>query len=369
MSEIGKPLYDKINYCIRCCMPETSEGNNFDEMGVCRGCRSSEHKMHMNWVEREKKLRSILEEYKGKSGDNYDCIVPISGGKDSAFQLHLLVKVYGVKPLAVTFSHNWFSEVGKYNLWNILEKLNVDHLMFTPNRELVNKIAKRSLYAIGDSCWSCHAGVGTFPLKAAVMMKIPLMIWGESICEGGQKAAYGERNFEPIKFDEEYYFNVSTKVGPEKMVTDELTRKDLFPFFMPTRSELEEAGIVGIHLGDYIFWDAERQTEFLKKEYGWKEDDVQGTYKRYKSVECIMPGVHDYGKFIKRGFGRATDYASYDVRAGLLSREEGFRLIKEIDTKRPEALDYYLKITGLTEEEFLRVLKEKREGKAKLIED
>ena len=134
----------ELKYCSRCCMPNTSEGINFDELNICRGCQSSEDKMKIDWVAREKELSKILTHYQNISGDNYDCIVPISGGKDSCFQLHVLVKKYNVKPLAVTFSHNWFSEVGKKNLWNILEKLNVDHLLFTPSKGLVNKIAKKS---------------------------------------------------------------------------------------------------------------------------------------------------------------------------------------------------------------------------------
>ena len=172
MGKQNQPLFPNLQYCIRCCMPETSEGLNFDEFGICRGCRSSEHKMHIDWVKREGQLRKILDDFRGKNGDNYDCMVPISGGKDSAFQLHALVKVYKMKPLAVTFSHNWFTETGKFNLMNILEKLDVDHLMFTPNRGLVNKVARKSLSAIGDSCWHCHAGVGTFPLKAAILLSI-----------------------------------------------------------------------------------------------------------------------------------------------------------------------------------------------------
>ena len=118
-------------------------------------------KMHINWLDRKKKLEEILDRFRESSGDNYDCLVPISGGKDSVFQLHMLVKIYKMKPLAVTFNHNWYTETGQYNLWNILEKLNVDHIMFTPNRGLINNIAKQSLHMIGDSCWHCHAGVGS----------------------------------------------------------------------------------------------------------------------------------------------------------------------------------------------------------------
>jgi N-acetyl sugar amidotransferase len=359
----GRPLYDgTLQYCVRCCMPETNEGIEFDEMGICQACQSAEQKMRIDWVERERDLRALLEEYRRRAGSNYDCIVPISGGKDSTFQLHVLVKVYGMKPLAVTFNHNWYSETGKYNLQNALEKFNVDHIMFTPNRGLIHRIARASLYQIGDSCWHCHAGVGAFPLQVAVRFNIPLLVWGESIAEESGRASY--RN-PVLKFDRDYFTKVSAKKYPQEMVNDELSEKDLQPFELPSAEDCERIGLVGIHLGDFIFWDGERQMEFVRDTYGWREDRVEGTYKRYKSVECRMAGVHDYSKFIKRGFGRGTDHASQDLRAGLLTREEAFELAKKLDTERPEALDYYLDITGLTEEEFVRVLKSLRQGKAR----
>jgi len=344
-------------------MPETSEGIEFDEMGICRGCQSSEQKMHINWVERQNELEKLLDYYKSRSANNYDCIVPISGGKDSTFQLHVLTKQYDLKPLALTFNHNWYTETGKFNLWNTIEKMNVDHIMFTPSRGLVNKLATKSLYKIGDSCWHCHAGIPAFTLQTAVKFNIPLIIWGESSAEFGSKSSYQNR----VEFDETYFLKVSSKVQPEELCDPELgiTEKDLCPFEIPSKEELEALGMRGIHLGDYLFWDGERQTEFIKETYGWREDDVEGTYKKYKSVECRMAGVHDYAKFIKRGFGRATDHASLDVRAGLLSRAEAFEIIKEYDPKEPEALNYYLEITGLNKDEFERVLKAQRTGKAK----
>lgn len=171
----GKPSLENVRYCVRCCMPETQEGIVFDEMGICQACQSSEQKIHISWVDREKELRKILNEAKEKAGNNYDCILPISGGKDSFFQAHVLTKIYGMKPLAVTFSHNWFSETGFYNLQRCLEVFELDHIMFTPNRALVNKLAKKSIQEIGDSCWHCHAGVGAFPLHIASKFNIPLL--------------------------------------------------------------------------------------------------------------------------------------------------------------------------------------------------
>lgn len=362
MLEENEPLFPKLKYCTRCCMPETQEGITFDEMGICQACQSAEQKIHIDWVRREKELRKILEKAKAQAGNNYDCILPVSGGKDSTFQMHVLVKVYGMKPLAVTFSHNWYSETGWYNLQNSLEKFNVDHIMFTPNRNLVNRLAKKSLEEIGDSCWHCHAGVGAFPLQIAAKFKIPLLIWGESIAESSGRASY----FNPVrKFDREYFTKVSAKRKPDEMVCDYISKKDVYPFEVPSAEECEEAGVMGIHLGDYLFWDEERQTEFVRDVYGWRETQMEGTYKRYKSAECIMPGVHDLTCYLKRGYGRGTFHACMDVRNGLLTREEGFSLTKQFDNERPEALDYYLKITGMTEEKFFKIMEAQRVEKLK----
>ncbi|HVK55670.1 MAG TPA: N-acetyl sugar amidotransferase [Burkholderiales bacterium] len=362
MNDYGKPLYPNLRYCVRCCMPETNEGVKFDEMGICQACQAGEQKIRINWVEREKSLRDLLESYRSRSGTNYDCIVPISGGKDSTFQLYVLTQIYGMKPLAVTFNHNWYTETGKYNLQNALEQFNVDHVMFTPNRSLVNRLAKSSLYHIGDSCWHCHSGVGAFPLQVAVRFNIPLLIWGESIAEDSGRATYRDP---VIRFDRDYFTKVSAKKYADEMVSDELSAKDLHPFELPSVEDIERVGVVGIHLGDYIFWDDERQMEFVRDNYQWREDKVEGTYKGYKSVECKMAGVHDYMKFVKRGFGRGTDHASQDVRAGLLTREEGFELAKKHDQERPGAMDMYVQITGIPEEEVIRTLKSLRQGKAK----
>ena len=356
VEEPGRPLFNAMTYCTRCCMPASNEGIQFDEMGICQACQSQEQKIHIDWTAKERQLCATLEQYKSL-GNDYDCIIPISGGKDSTFQLHVLTQIYGMKALAVTFSHNWFTETGRYNLQNSIEKFNVDHVMFTPNRALVEKLARKSLFKIGDSCWHCHAGVGAFPLQIAVKYKIPLLVWGESIAETSGRATHHD----PVRrFDRDYFTKVSAKVYPEAMIGDGIEERDLAPFKLPSFEEIEEVGVVGIHLGDYLFWDDERQMEFVRDVYDWREDKVEGTYKRYKSVECRMAGVHDYTKFLKRGFGRATDHASADVRAGLLTREEGFELARKHDTERPKALDYYLEISGFTEEQFEAILAEHR---------
>ena len=361
----GGGPFGQLKYCSRCWLPDTQEGTSFDEMGMCPTCQSSEQKMHIDWQGRRKAFEKILGKAKKTAFKRrtYDVMVPISGGKDSCFQLHILKKVYGMNVLATTFSHNWYTETGKYNLTNILEKLGIDHIMLTPSSASIGKIARESLYQIGDSCWHCHSGVGAFPMQMAVKFRIPLIVWGESLAESDGRATYEK----PVKFDRDYFTKVSAKKTPEEMMTARsgLTRADMLPYQNPTHEEVRKAGVEGIHLGDYFFWDEMRQVEFVKKEYGWKEDYVEGTYKGYKSVECRMAGVHDYAKFVKRGFGRTTDQTSEDVRQGLMTKAEAEKLITELDGERPDALDYYLKITGFTEKEFHEILEGMREGSAK----
>lgn len=359
------PPFPHLKYCIRCCMPETQEGLIFDEAGICQACNSSEQKMHIDWSAREKELVKLLDRAKEEAGNNYDCIIPISGGKDSVFQLHVLTRVYGMKPLAVTYSHNWYSRTGYYNLMNCLEEFAVDHIMFTPNRKMVNKAARRSLETIGDACWHCHAGVGAFPLQIATRFGIKLLIWGESVSEASGRSSH----FNPVcKFDVDYFTRVSAKLKPRDFAKGALTERDLHPLNTPTAEECDEIGVYGIHLGDYIFWDEERQTEFIKREYGWKETDVEGAYKGYKSAECIMPGVHDFTNYLKRGYGRSSYQAAMDIRNGLMDRDEAWKIIEEFDTEEPYALEYYLEATGYTREEFYEVMKSLRKPELKDVE-
>jgi N-acetyl sugar amidotransferase len=365
----GSPPYPQLKYCQRCCMPDTTEGIGFDELGICKACRASEEKMRIDWTKREKTLRELCDRAKQESGDNYDCMVPISGGKDSAFQLHVLTRVYGLKPLAVTFSHNWYSKTGWDNLWNVLERLDVDHMMFTPKRSLVNRLARKSLTMIGDSCWHCHSGILAFPLQVAVKFDIKLMVYGESPAEFSGRDTFFDQEFKMSSAVSVADISMagSVRKGPDTVIGEDISKSEMVMFYPPSREDLIKHDIKAIYLGDYIFWDHERQVEFLVDEYGWKEDIVEGSYKRYKSVECRMPGVHDYSKWIKRGYGRGTDFASQDVRAGLMTREEAFEVAKKVDSERPSALDYYLEITKYSEEEFEKILRAQRQGAGKSL--
>ena len=196
-------------------------------------------KNEIDWSSRFDKLKDIFEHFKKKQSSSYDCIIPISGGKDSTYQVYLLTKVFNLKPLAVTFSHNWFSKIGRENLKNISDRLNVDVIEYTPNRKLVNDLATKSLKLIGDSCWHCHTGVDTFPLHIATKFNIPLLIYGEGVAEQSGKATYLDKPDYSI----DYFLKFSSIYKAEDIVDNNIKNKDLNLFVSPPAKEINSKGI------------------------------------------------------------------------------------------------------------------------------
>jgi N-acetyl sugar amidotransferase len=352
--------YKELNYCSKCIMPETVEGANFDENGECITCQAQKQKKEINWDEREKALQYILKNAKENSGDNYDCIIPISGGKDSAWQCWNIVKKYGLKPLAITFNHGGFTKTGWYNLWNLLNELSMDHIQFTLNYNLVKKVARRSIETIGDYCYHCHALVNAFTLKMAATYGIKLISWGESAAEyGHQRITYNN----PLEFDENYFTKLSSKLTPEQFACDDISLKDLFPFQIPTKDELN--GIKGIHLGDYIEWKTEEQVKFVKKVLNWQGREISGSYKDYKSAECSFEPMHEFLCLLKRGFARTSIQASQEVREGKLTKEDAFYLIKVYERIEPKHLQYFLEFAGIGAGEFREMIEKLKHEKFK----
>ena len=352
MSELAAPGAPRR--CARCLLLETHDTIVFDEEGVCNVCRNVEHKQQkVAWATRERELRTILDEYRGKYA--YDCIVPFSGGKDSTFTLYTLVVRYELKPLVVCFDHGFMRPTVLANAEQTIRRLGVDFLKFRANWKVVKRIMLESLIRKGDFCWHCHTGIFAFPMQMAIKFQVPLVIWGQPNTE--YNAFFRMDEPEPV---DEKRFNryINLGITAEDMVGmlegGDITLRDLAPFRYPPKEELRKLGYRSICLGSYIPWDVKEQTRIIEKELGWCGDVVEGvpeTY-NYEKIECAMQGVRDYLRFVKRGMGRTNHLASIDIRDGRLSREEGLRLMEQRDGKRPASLDVFLRITGLTEEEF-----------------
>lgn len=351
-----------MEYCARCVYPENAKPTILiDDDGICSGCRVHETKSkqeNINWEEREKLLREILEEYKAKAreaGSIYDCIIPVSGGKDSTYQVYLVKEVYGLNPLLVTYNHIFNTQLGIRNLSNVVKQFNCDLIRFTAKPDSVRKIDRYMLKKVGDITWHYHTGIFTFPFQIAVKFKIPLMIWGEH----GYSEMTGMFRLEDIpeftKWCRQEYEMRGVEI--DDLLADEssgITLQDVAPYLFPEDEEMESVGVRGIYIGNYIKWDHMAQTQFLMDKYGfkiasWKRER---TFSLFHKLDDHANDVHDYLKYLKFGYGRGSDHSCHEIRNGTMTREEGIKLATEYDPVRPKSLDVYLDFLGMTEQEF-----------------
>jgi N-acetyl sugar amidotransferase len=364
MSVQGVAEYDttpavrkKMRYCKRCCYPEIAVFVTLEDDGVCSGCRVSAQKPVIDWKERGEWLREILEEYRSKDGSNYDCIIPVSGGKDSYFQTHVIKNVYGMNPLLVTYHGNNYLPEGQHNLDRMREVFGVDHMVFGPSIELLKKFNRAGLKVQGDMNWHAHCGIVTFPVQVAVKFRIPLLIWGEHgpTHIGGQHSLHDLVEMNARARKEHYLrgFDWYDFVGHEG-----ITDKDLIWARYPTDDQLEEVGVRQIHLGNYVHWDENIHSKLVLEKYSWEpaRQPFERTYRMFSNLDDMHEnGIHDYLKFVKFGYGRCTDHVSKDIRAGHMTREKGVELVRKHDSVKPRDLGRWLKYVDMTEEEFDRI--------------
>ncbi len=347
-----------IKYCKRCVMPETKPDLHIDEEGICSGCRAYERRKDVDWQARERELLEILNRYRSKDGKKYDCVVPVSGGKDSHFQVLKMLE-FGMNPLCVTATTDCLSDIGRRNIEN-LKKLGVDYVEVTTNPVIRRKINHFTLSEIGDISWPEHITIFTIPVRVAVQFKIPLIIWGEnSQNEFGGVFSAAETNLFDRRYMEEFGilgFRPADLIGQMG-----IEPKHLIQYTYPEDQELKEVGIMSIFLGYYLPWDGNKNA-LIAQAYGLETypKSIEGTLVNYDNLDNHQMGIHDYFKFLKYGYGRATDWTCLHLRRGRLSREEAISLVKKCDGKFPwtylgKPLPEILKEIDMTVEEFVKI--------------
>jgi N-acetyl sugar amidotransferase len=345
-----------IKYCSKCLFPETKPDLSFNEVGICSACIAAEEKNRgINWIQREKEFYEIIDYYRRPNGEiGYDCLIPVSGGKDSTYQAYFMKEVCGMNPLCVCFETTSVTELGQKNLDN-LSKMGMDVIHFKKNSEVYKKMVVESFKRVGDEMWPNHIGIFTIPVMFAVKFNIPLIVWGEN-----SQQEYGGPNIDSVKnrilnrkWLEEFGGLLGNRIQ-DMVGVEGITGKELTPYFYPSDEEIERVGVTGIFLGSYFFWDARKQLEIVKN-YGFsvKEDGpTEGTYTNYENIDEKLVGLHDYLKYVKYGFGRATDHACIDIRNGRLTRNEGLELVKKYDGKYPNyGISEFIKYSGMSKDD------------------
>jgi N-acetyl sugar amidotransferase len=352
-----------MKYCKRCLYPENHPLYiTFDEEGICSGCRVHEEKDTIEWEERGEKLRGILDQYKSRSGNNYDCIIPVSGAQDAHFIVHTVKNVYGMNPLLVSYNKQYNTETGIRNLANIRIAFDCDFMMLTVNPEKVKKITRATLREIGSMYWHCIAGQTVYPVQMAVKLKVPLIIWGahQGVDQVGMFSHLDEVEM-TRKYRKEHDLMGREAEDLINIEMDNLSEKDVFEFVYPDDKEIERVGVRGIYLNNFIRWDSKAQHEQMIKYYGYESAAQTRTFDTYNNVDCFnYSDVHDYIKFLKHGYSKVTDHASREIRLRRMSREQGLRLVQEFYNRQPQNLPLFLEWIGMKENGFKYLVNQHR---------
>ena len=355
----GRPQV--VRWCTRCVYPAISAAPmEFDDEGVCMGCRMAEVKAAIpptEWDHRRDLLRDILERHRARDGGTYDCVIPVSGGKDSWFQAHVIKHELGFNPLLVTYNGNNWTPAGWRNMLRMKDLLGVDHVLVSPSVDVLRRLNRLGFSVMGDMNWHAHVGITTAPVRVAVQHRVPLVIWGEHgyLDLSGQ---FSMHDFPEMSYRDrlEHFargYEWNFFVGREGLEAGQLN-----PWKYPSDEELMDLGVRGIYLGNYVHWEANEHGPMVMERYGFEisEEPFDRTYRRMSNLDDMHEnGVHDYLKYVKFGYGRCTDHACKDIRAGLLSRDEAIELVRRYDHVKPRDLERWLEYVGMDEEEFDRM--------------
>ncbi|NCI49081.1 N-acetyl sugar amidotransferase [Sediminibacterium roseum] len=354
-----------MNYCRRCLYPENHPLNIvLDEKGICSGCRVHEEKAIIDWEPRKEKLGRIFDSYRSTSGKSYDCIIPVSGARDSYFIVHTVKNVYGMNPLLVTYNKHYNTDLGIRNLANLRIVFDCDIMTLTVNPETVKKITRATIRKAGSIYWHCLAGQTVYPVQVAVKFKIPLIIWGahQGIDQVGMFSHLDEVEM-TRKYRKEHDL---MGIEADDLINefDNIIEQDVIQFRYPDDKEIERIGVRGIYLNNYMRWDTKAQHEQMLGLYNYETAPQTGTFDRYNDVDCFnYSDVHDYIKYVKHGYGKITDHASREIRFGRISRDEGVELVKEYGITQPRNLPQFLEWIGITENSFHYLIDQHRNKK------
>ncbi len=332
-SRAGQPR--TWRYCARCVLPDSRPGLTLDSSGVCTACREHARRdREIDWSARADALRVLFDEARRRSS-GYDCIVPVSGGKDSTWQVVTCLQ-HGLRVLAVTWRTPGRTTLGQRNLDN-LRRLGVDHIDYSIDERVERVFTRLALRRTGSTGVPMHMAVYAIPLRLAVALRVPLVVWGEN-----PHAEYGRTDRSPgaDRLDPQWgrRHGIQQGTGPEDWVGLELSERDLAAYLPPSAAEFEASGVNSLFLGEYLRWDPEMSRR-VAADHGFearREGPRVGLYE-FADVDCAFISVHHHFKWLKFGFTRLFDNLSLEIRHGRLTRAEAVERIRASGDQTPHA--------------------------------
>lgn len=363
-----------MRYCKVCTYPESAVNVTIDENGYSstyKTFKAWQKISEKEWIRRRKVFEKIVKDIKSSNKSNYDCVIAVSGGKDSYFQTHV-IKSYGLKPLLVTYHGNNFLSEGDFNRDRMRKVFDADHIVVGPSQEALIKLNRLGFKKVGDMNWHNHTGLLTTPIQVAAKYKIPYVIYGEPFWDISGM-------FKPEDYVE-YTARVRLEFGMRGYEWDTMIKnnkeglvpKDMIWARYPSDRELMEIGLRGLFIGNYFKWDPSKHTRLMIKKYNWKPSKkrFQRTYRIISNVDDRYEnGIHDYMKFVKFGYGRATDHSSKDILTGYMTRNQGINKVKKHDHILSDDLDHWLNYVGMKKIDFFKTADKFRSNKVWFIEN
>ena len=328
--------------------------------GVCDACKFADQKEQIDWEDRERQLRELLDRYRRDDG-RYDCVVPGSGGKDSAYAAHTLKYKYGMHPLTVTWPPLLYTDVGRRNFTNWVEVGGFDNITFKPNGRVHKLLTRLAIEHLLHPFQTFILGQKNVAPKIALQYGIPLVFYGENEAEYGNPIADNSTSLR----DRSYYamqhldeVHLGGVAVPTLLRDYGLELNDLMAYFPADYRELERHRVDVHYLGYYLKWTPQEAYYYAAEHTGFHANPVrtEGTYSKYNSLDDKIDGFHYYTTFIKFGLGRASYDASQEIRNRHLTREEGVALVRRFDGEFPERFcDEVLEFVGLDRARFSEV--------------
>jgi len=332
----------------------------FDKKKVCDACNYNKIKNNIDWKEREKKLIALCDKYRKKSG--YDCVIPGSGGKDSAYASHILKYKYGMNPLTVTWAPHLYTDIGWKNFTNWCHVGGLDNILFTPNGRLHRTLTKLAFTNLLHPFQPFIVGQKIIGPLIALKFNIPLIFYGENQAEYGNSIKENEKP----EMDKKFFsidnpkniflggLNINNIIDKYKF-----NLNDFSPYIAPNIKHIKKAKIEQQFLGYYLKWDQQEAYYYATENTGFKPniERTEGTYSKYVSLDDKIDRFHFYTYFIKFGIGQATYDASQEIRMNKITREEGVALVKKYDSEFPKKFfNDFLEYISLSEEEFWKII-------------
>ncbi|MBT9547225.1 MAG: N-acetyl sugar amidotransferase [Candidatus Sericytochromatia bacterium] len=339
-----------LEFCKRCLYSSSHPlGLILDQAGICSGCRIHEEKDLLNWEERWQKLEQLVAPYRNKGGNNYDCIVPVTGAQDSYYLVYLVKKRLGLNPLLVTYNKYFNTPLGIRNLANLRIRMNCDIIYQNINPISVKNIVRSTLRRFGSIYWPILAGQSVFPVQTAVRYQIPLIIWGAH--QGLEQVGMFSHTHQ-VEMNRRYRKDhdlMGFEADDLLSIFDTLREEDIWQYRYPDDADLKQVGVRGIYLGNFVRWDPKAQHEQMIREYDYRSAAFSRTFDTYDFVDCFnYLDLHDLLKLYKHGYSKVTDHASREIRFGRLSRAQGLDLVKKFELNPLKYQDLFCDWLGVT---------------------